>query len=67
MMSNKFRINLKTKEVTKEERGDHFDEIYGTEALKSLTRGVIAELERTGVINSSEYDDEILETIVLGS
>ena len=65
-MSDRIRIKFKNKEITKEERGDHFDEIYGTEAFKSLTRGVIAELERSGVIKSGEYDDEISETIEVG-
>ena len=66
-MSSKIRIKLKEKSVKTEERNDHFDQIYGMEAFKSLTRGVIAELERSGVIKKGEYDYEMLEEIEVGS
>jgi len=54
----------KGKKIRQEERGDTWDETYGIEALKSLTRGVIAEMEKNGELPDDMYDgDEVLDEV----
>jgi len=58
-MNIKIRKTIKQDQIRNEERGDHFDEIYGFESLKALQRGVISELEKQGLIKST--DDEYFD------
>ena len=57
------KVKIKTRKTSavREERGDYMDEYYGMEAFKSLSRGVIAELEKNGVIPKGSFTDKDFE------
>lgn len=53
----------KTRNIQQEERGDTWDDIYGFESIKAMTRGVIREMEDNGELPEDFWGDDTLDEV----